>query len=129
LQAGSGELILVLEDDPDMGMFVRNFLEGLSYQVEVASDAAAAQKVLDAHGTEIDLLLSDVVLPGGVSGPQFCAEAKRINPALRVVFMTGYDPDIGTEAGVSEIGDALLTKPFKRAELANTLYEIFLSRN
>lgn len=129
LQPGNGELILVLEDDPDMSMFVRNFLEGLSYQVEVASDAAAAQKVLDAHGTEIDLLLSDVILPGGVSGPQFCAEAKRINPALKVVFMTGYDPDIGTEAGVSEIGDALLTKPFERAELANTLYGILLPRN
>lgn len=127
LQSGSGELILVLEDDPDMGLFVRNFLEGISYQVVVASDAAAAQKVLDTHGTEIDLLLSDVVLPGGVSGPQFCAEAKRINPALKIVFMTGYDPDIGTEAGVSEIGDALLTKPFKRAELANTLHEILLS--
>ncbi len=127
LKTGLGEVVLVIEDDPDLRQFSVEVLGRLGYGVFEAADAAAAMRVLEEHGAGIDLLLSDMVLPGGESGVQFSAKAKALHPGLKVVFMTGYDPGIERERGVQETGDALLTKPFKRTELADTLRDVLAS--
>ena len=88
-----GESILVIEDDPHLSKLVVKQLRRLGYAVVEAADGNAA---LDAIAGQlgIDLLLSDMVLPGGKSGPAVAADAKRRQPDLKVLFMSGYADDI-----------------------------------
>jgi hypothetical protein len=76
MKRGQGEVILVLEDDPDVRSLAVTALTGVGYRVLEAGDAHAAMQVLEDEAENIDLLLSDVVLPGGVSGPEFAGKAK-----------------------------------------------------
>jgi nitrogen-specific signal transduction histidine kinase len=119
---GQGERVLVVEDDGDVRAFTVEMLEGLGYHVLEAADAAAARQLLDAHGNKgVDLLLSDVVLPGGTSGPRFADEALARLPDLKVIFMSGYPAD-EHDGQAGEIGGhALLSKPFQRRVLATAL--------
>lgn len=121
LKRGQGEVILVLEDDPEVRALAVNALAGVGYRVLEASDANAATQVLEAEAGNLDLLLSDVVLPGGVGGPEFAGKAKGLYPKLKVVFMTGYAVDINATDKALDIGEAVLNKPFKRAELASVI--------
>jgi len=71
----------------------------------------------------IDLLLTDVVLPGGMSGPEFAAIAQKRYPDLRVLFMSGYTENALGRDGILDDRNRLLTKPFTRAELARSVRE------
>jgi signal transduction histidine kinase len=117
---GQGEMILVIEDDPDVRALAVLMLESLEYQVIDACDATSAQKVL-AEGQRIDLVLSDVVLTGGTSGPQFADEARAIYPGLKIIFMSGYPAEAAMHNGFLGSGDVLLNKPFERRQLATIL--------
>lgn len=121
LQRGQGQAVLVLEDDPDVRAFTVATLEMLGYQVHEAADANAATRVLDDHADSLDVLLSDVVLPGGVNGPQFAKQAKERCPELKIVIMTGFAPDPAADDAISKITQSLLWKPFKRADLARAM--------
>lgn len=125
IKRGQGEGILVLEDDPDVRAYVGASLEGLGYVVYEAGDVAAAQQVLEREGDKLSLLLSDVILPKGVSGPEFAAAAKAQYPHLKIVFMTGYAGVLDKELG---IGEAVLSKPFRREELATAIYDALDNR-
>ena len=120
-----GETILVVEDDPAVRSLAVTLLENLGYQVLAAQDAMAALSFLHAP-SRIDLVLSDVMLPGGMCGPDLVEEAKRFRPDLRVLFMSGYTnlPVRGSgplsEAVVSEAA-AVLNKPFRKRDLARRL--------
>jgi len=120
---GQGEAILVLEDDPDVRSFAVNALQGLGYRVREAADATAAMQVLEEEADQLDLLLSDVVLPGGVSGPELAAKAKDLHPNLKLVFMSGYAADLYTEDRVPGFDDILLTKPFRLNDLADAIHD------
>lgn len=120
LKPGQGEGILVLEDDPGVRAYVGASLEGLGYVVYEAGDVATAQQVLEREGDKLSLLLSDVILPKGVSGPEFAATAKDHYPHLKIIFMTGY---AGVFDKKLEIGEAVLSKPFRREELATAIYD------
>ena len=123
LKRGRGEVILVLEDDPDVRSLVVAALEGLGYRVLEAGDASTAMQVLEDEADSIDLLLSDVVLPGGTSGPELAAKAKELYPRIKIVLMTGYASDLYATDKAPDIGQALLTKPFRRADLATVIYD------
>jgi len=112
-----GETVLVIEDDEDVRHLVVNVLSRLGYQVLEAGDGATADAVL-ARAPEIDLLLSDVVLPGGRSGPEIVAQAQRQRPALKSLFMSGYAPEGMSHQGQLPEGAALLQKPFTKHDLA-----------
>ncbi len=120
IAATQGETILLVEDDLDVRDLVARMLDGLGYRIVDAPDATTARRVL-ASGKLPDLMLSDVVLPGGTSGPEFALEARRHHPGLKVIFMSGYPAEaVGREGFLG--GDAvLLTKPFKRSQLAEAL--------
>ncbi|MCZ6511605.1 MAG: ATP-binding protein [Alphaproteobacteria bacterium] len=120
LRRGQAQVILVLEDEPDVRDLTVKFLEGLGYQVLEAPDSNAAMQVLDA-ADHVDLLLTDVVLPGGVSGPEFAAKAKSLYPLIRVVFMSGYAADSVANDENIQFDEVLLKKPFRRADLAQVL--------
>jgi CheY-like chemotaxis protein len=123
LNRGQGEAILVLEDDPDVRDLAVTILDGLGYRVLEAADASAAMRVLEEETDKIDLLLSDVVLPGGVSGPELAARAKILYPKLKPVFMSGYAADFHAHGDAVGVEEALLTKPFKRADLAKVVHD------
>jgi PAS domain S-box-containing protein len=122
LKRGQGEAILVLEDDPDVRSLTVATLGGLGYQVLEAGDATAALQVLEDEAGGVVLLLSDVVLPGGVGGPEFAIKAKELCPKLKIVFMTGYASGLDTTEKILDIGEALLNKPFRRADLATVIH-------
>jgi CheY-like chemotaxis protein len=118
--SGKGELILVLEDDAELRAMTRTMLTNLGYRILVAADAAEGEKCL-ADGEQVDLLLSDVVLPGRTSGPQFAASARSRQPDLKVLFMSGYaDDELQGGRHLAPSGE-LIIKPFRKQEIAQRL--------
>ncbi|WP_169545910.1 PAS domain S-box protein [Sneathiella aquimaris] len=116
------ETILVLEDDPDVRELTVLQLKSLGYNVKQAHDGHSALEVINSE-SKIDLLLSDVVLPGGLRGPEVAQKAREIKPNLSVLFMSGYTQnalDAHPEIGESSL---LLNKPFRKRELAEKIRE------
>ncbi len=112
-----GETVLVVEDDADIRRLIAKILDGLGYRVLEAGDGAQALAALE-RAPGVDLLLSDVVLPGGRSGPEIVAEAQRHHPGLKSLFMSGYAPGGMSHQGRLPEGAALLKKPFTKHDLA-----------
>lgn len=122
LPSGQGEVVVLVEDDPGVRALTEKSLTSLGYEVHVASDAYSGLSLVRSLG-RIDLLLTDVVLPGGMSGPDLANAARSEVSNLRVLFMSGYAPnEIITNATLRD-GEALLKKPFKLDELAQSLNE------
>jgi len=122
LPRGTGEVILVIEDDADVRALVVKQLEDLGFRTVEADDAQAAQRAL-ADGTAVDLVLSDVVLPGGTSGPEFADAARAERPDLKFIFMSGYPTEAAKRNGFMESGSVLLNKPFQKRQLAEALHD------
>ncbi len=115
--AGGSETILLAEDEPDLRELARIFLEGYGYKVLEAASAEQAIQVADSFPGVIDLLLTDVIMPG-MSGRQLAENLLVKSPQTRVVYMTGYTDDMVVQHKVLEPGVKLLQKPFGRTELA-----------
>jgi signal transduction histidine kinase len=119
-RASDGETVLLVEDDEQvLGMAIES-LEELRYKVIVARNAAEALEHL--NGLErIDILFSDVIMPGGMNGSKLAEEAKRIRPGLKILLTSGYVADL-SEGQVIGHGDLpVLSKPYRRDELARSL--------
>ena len=114
---GGNETVLVVEDDPLVRGFVVEQLRGLGYGVLEADDGAAAMAIL-AAGTPFDLLFTDVMLPGGMLGPQILEEMRRKRPNLRALFTSGYSEDHVLPKTRDTSGIRLLQKPYSRQHLA-----------
>jgi CheY-like chemotaxis protein len=114
---GQGETILVVEDESALRHLAVTQLETLGYRTLQAPDGPVALEVL-ADSPRIDLLLSDVVLPHGMSGPEIYQQAKEQHPDLRCLFMSGYPV---TPEKTLPGGSDLIRKPFSIAELAKRL--------
>ena len=114
---GGSESILLVEDNDLVRSHADAVLRGLGYRVDAAADGREALRLLEA-GTRPDLLLTDLVLPGGLSGRQVADAAARLVPGLRVLFTTGYPGNVLREGGAAMPGHALIRKPFGRRELA-----------
>ena len=123
---GAGETVLVVEDDPRLRQVTCDRIADLGYRVLVASDGATAMHVLDQH-PGVQLLFSDIVMPGGMSGLDLARRGRERYPALRVVLTTGYAPELVDETG-ENIGMLILLKPYRKAELATVLHEALHSR-
>ncbi|MFP6605589.1 MAG: ATP-binding protein, partial [Myxococcota bacterium] len=121
-ERGKGESVLLIEDDSDVRSLTLEMLKHLGYQVTDVPDAATARQAL-AREPRFDLVLSDVVLPGGTSGPEFAEEAIRKHPNLKVLFMSGHSAQ--TAMGKGSLGEKwiLLDKPFRMERLAKALRE------
>ena len=119
-RAGDGETILLVEDDEQVLNMAVESLEELRYRVVVARNAAEALEHL--RGVErIDILFSDVVMPGGMNGSQLALEAQRIRPGIKILLTSGYvaNLDEGQVIGRGEL--PVLNKPYRRDELARSL--------
>ncbi len=117
---GRDEVILVIEDDRDVRALAVRMLEDLDYRVIDVPDAVAAHEAL-ADGNPVDLVLSDVVLPGGTSGPEFAEQARTTYPDLKIIFISGYPAESAKRNGFLGPGNVLLNKPFQRLQLAKAL--------
>jgi PAS domain S-box-containing protein len=119
------ETILVVEDDPDVRAFTIETVRELGYDVLEARDANSALNVLrQTPADKIDLLFSDVVLPGGTNGQELAQQALELHPRLKVLFATGYARDVIVHHGRLDPGVQLITKPFSFEDLAARLRSV-----
>jgi PAS domain S-box-containing protein len=115
------ETILVVEDERLVREFVVNQLDGLGYTTRAVSNGAEALEAVTA-GESFDLLFTDVIMPGGINGKELADEITRLRPHTRVLFTSGYTDNAIIEHGRLEAGARLLTKPYRRSELAQMVY-------
>ncbi|MBD2110258.1 MULTISPECIES: PAS domain-containing protein [Cyanophyceae] len=115
--SGGSELILLVEDNALVRAHAQQQLESLGYRVLAAENGPAALKLLH-QWPEIDLLFTDVIMPGGMTGCDLAAAAHRLQPQLRVLYTSGYTENALIHQGAQEPGILLLAKPYQRAELA-----------
>jgi signal transduction histidine kinase len=121
--ARRGEVILIAEDDPAVRKFVASQVTSLGYAAIAAKDGTAACRAL-ARAERVDLLLTDVVLPNGMSGPALARAARARRPNLRLLFMSGYPRGAVPNSEEMDAADHLLAKPFRKAELARELRRV-----
>jgi CheY-like chemotaxis protein len=117
------ETILVVEDDDDVRAYSVDILRELGYRVVEAHDGPSALRLLERQ-PKVDLLFSDVVLPGGWTGAQTAARARAQRPGLKVLFTTGYARNAIVHHGRLDAGVQLITKPFTYAELAAKVRDV-----
>ena len=122
LPQGSGEVVLVVEDDPGVRLLVLDVLEDLGYRTLQAADGGAAVPILQS-GQRIDLLVSDVGLPG-INGRQLAEIARQHRPGLDVLFMTGYAEHATTRAEFLAPGMQMIAKPFAIDDFAHMVEQI-----
>jgi len=124
---GGEETILVVEDDDDVRQTAVGTLRQLGYRVIDAADGAAALAILE-QGERIDLLFTDVVMPGPVSSTELAAHARRLLPQVAVLFTSGYTRDALAVGGRIDGSVQLLSKPYQQAQLAQRLRDILGAR-
>lgn len=112
------EQILVVEDDPLVRAHVARQLQSLGYAVILAETGPEALKHLDSDGP-IDLLFTDVMMPGGLNGRELADQARVLRPDLRILFTSGYSDDAIVHEGRLDDGVDLLSKPYRRRDLAD----------
>lgn len=114
---GGSEHVLVVEDDALVREHVVSLLQGLGYRVSEAASGEGALQAL-ARSPTVDLLFTDVVMPGGMSGRQLAEEATRRYPGLKVLYTSGYTENAIVHQGRLDQGVQLLSKPYRRQQLA-----------
>jgi len=115
-----GETVLVIDDEPIVRMLVRDVLQELGYVAIEAQDGLSGLEVLRS-AMRIDLLITDVGLPGGLNGGQVAEAARQLRPDLKVLFITGYAEHAALSHGHVGAGMLVLTKPFAMEALASRI--------
>lgn len=123
IERGDGETILVVDDEVLLRMLMLDVLQDNGYRALEAVDGASALKVLQSDA-RIDLLITDVGLPGGVNGRQVADAARRTRPNLKVLFITGYAENAVVGNGHLAPGMEVLTKPFEIAGFAQKVRDM-----
>jgi len=117
------ETILIVEDDDDLRTYVSDLLRDLNYRVIAAASAQAALTILLQQQPSIDLMLTDVVMPG-INGRELGRRATEIRPDLKILYMTGYSRNAVVHQGRLDEGVELLEKPVSQARLALRVREL-----
>jgi signal transduction histidine kinase len=115
--ANRSETVLVVEDNDDVRQYAQSALEELGYTVLQARDAAEALQIVE-NGARVDLLFTDVVLPGGMNGRQLSRQILQKRPTLPVLFTTGYTPNAIVHHGRLDPDVQLLSKPYTQSDLS-----------
>jgi CheY-like chemotaxis protein len=116
--SGGTERILLVEDEPQLRRFVSRQLSGMGYDVLEAEAGASALDILRSNPS-VDLLFTDLLMPGGMSGFDLVQNARRLLPHLKVLLTTGYADE--TDEMIANIEDPILKKPYKKQQLAQAL--------
>ncbi len=117
------ETILVVDDEPELAGLVVSILETLGYRTLVAEDGREAMDILKSKGEEIDLLFTDVVMPGGMNGFELASQAKELTPDLKVIIASGYPLDQERRSDIrdNDTNKTILAKPFGRSTLSTVV--------
>ena len=124
---GSGEVVLVVDDEPSIRMLIGEVLEEAGYTGIEVADGPTAVKILQSNA-RIDMLITDVGLPGGMNGRQVADAGRMLRPALKVLFITGYAENAVFGHGYLDASMHLLTKPFPMETLSRRIREILESK-
>ena len=126
--AGQGEVVLVVEDEPDVRRMAERILTKSGYSVIGTSGGEEALEVCARADQPLDLLLTDVIMPG-MLGTDLVAQVKEIRPQLRVIFMSGYSHAVlAPEALAGQRGTAFIEKPFNAGELLRAIRDLLDDR-
>jgi CheY-like chemotaxis protein len=120
---GGGETLLVVEDEKPLREMIVKMLGAAGYRVHAAASGVFARKVWRQHRDEIDLLLTDIVMPGGVSGIELARALTAEKPALCVIFASGYSAATVGKDCVLQEGVNFLQKPYLPQDLARAIRE------
>ena len=126
-RAEEGQTVLIVDDEASIRMLVTEVLEDLGYIAIEAADGSAALKVLQLD-VRLDLLVTDVGLPGGLNGRQVADAGRAARPDLKVLFITGYAENAVLGNGHLDPGMHVLTKPFVLDTLAGRIKDLILDR-
>ena len=118
-----GETVLVVEDNDEVRKLTRTILDAYGYHVLEAANGAEAFLVEKGHAGDIDLLLTDVILPG-MNGKVLSERLRNLRPKLKVLFTSGYTADVIARRGVLERDVPYLPKPFSPEALAAKIREV-----
>jgi len=121
-----GETILVVEDETEVRTMIASMLQRFGYRVLVAADGEEALAQLKANDS-IDLLLTDVILPGGMTGPDIAKAVGQTQAGIKVLFMSGYTNDAIARHGSFDEGTPLIKKPFSSTELTTRVCGLLAS--
>ncbi len=117
---GGEEAVLVVEDDALVRKYVVTQVQSLGYRTFAAGDASEALTIID-EGKQIDLLFTDVIMPGSLNGRQLAVEALNRRPSLKVLYTSGYTQDTMVHDGRLDVGVLLLAKPYRKIDLAKMI--------
>ncbi|HYW39510.1 MAG TPA: ATP-binding protein [Terriglobales bacterium] len=117
------ETILLVEDETNLRRLARQYLETQGYKILEAEDGAAALQIVDGHKGAIDLLLTDVIMPG-MNGRELAAHVTKLLPDVRVLYMSGYTENAVGQDGTLDAGINLLQKPFSLPALKDRVREV-----
>ena len=120
LLGNGGKSVLIIDDEPVIRMLVVDALEEMGFECAEAGDGRAGLAILDQVG-RLDLLITDVGLPGGLNGRQVADRARELQPDLKVLFITGYAENAALNHGHIGPGTRVLTKPFSVSELTSRI--------
>jgi PAS domain S-box-containing protein len=125
-RAQLGETVLIVDDEPTVRMLVADVLQELGYTVLEAYDGASGLKILQS-GVRLDLVITDVGLPGGLNGRQMADAARETRPDLKILFITGYAENAVVGNGYLAPGMQIMTKPFVVEALASRVKDLMRS--
>jgi two-component system cell cycle sensor histidine kinase/response regulator CckA len=114
-------VVLIVEDDEGVRLTTQELLRNLGYQVEIASTPEEGMRLYSEKHGQVDVLLSDIVMPG-MSGPEMVSELRKSYPDLKVLFMSGHTPQEFQRRGLLKPDDEILQKPFTIRELAEKIH-------
>jgi CheY-like chemotaxis protein len=114
--------ILIVDDEEEVRRMASECAVTLGYHVLSAGNSSEALEIIKS-GEKVDLLFSDIVMPGGMSGTQLAAEARRLRPEMKILLTSGYVRDGASEDGLDDIAP-LLPKPYHPTDLASHFHRI-----
>ena len=117
------EVILVVEDDKDLRSYLIEMLRDLNYRATGAPDAVAALRILEQPANKIDLMLTDIIMPG-MNGRELSRRARELRPGLKVLFMSGYSRNAVVHQGRVDLDVELIQKPVSLQDLSARIREM-----
>ncbi len=115
------ETILVVEDEDPLRRMIARTLERFGYTVHFAENGLAGREVWQSDGAHIDLLVTDMMMPGGLNGMEMSQEFLKDRPDLKVLYISGYSPDLVGADHELDVGVYFLPKPFTNKALLETV--------
>jgi CheY-like chemotaxis protein len=128
MDAGHGETVLIVEDDDRVRRLTAHRLRELGYRIVEARHGAEALAVL-AQTPNVEIVFSDLVMPGGMSGVDLARQVRKRYPQARVILTSGYSAGLMNQADIAQLDLQVLRKPYRQAELARVFRTALADRS